>query len=100
MAKGPFSEVEALLKDGRVKEAASALKRSASAGGAAWEMVLWMGRIEEKKGRLEEAERFYRNCLKNRKRVALRKLPQIQPSLRCPNHKPLQTRPNSRRISS
>ncbi|MCM2305315.1 MAG: tetratricopeptide repeat protein [Elusimicrobia bacterium] len=62
MVEGPFSEVEALLRAGRVKEAASALKRSAAAGAAPWEMLIWMGRIEEKSGRLERAERTYRKA--------------------------------------
>ncbi len=63
MAEGPFSEVEALLRAGRVKEAASALKLSAAAGAAPWEMLLWMGRIEEKSGRLARAEQTYRKAM-------------------------------------
>lgn len=60
MAKGPFSEVQALLAAGKAKEARSALTRAS--GGAAWEAALWRGRIEEKEGRLDEAERAFREA--------------------------------------
>ena len=63
MAKGPYSELESLLAAGRVKEAVSALKRSASAGAAPWEVHLWLGRIAEKRGRPAEAEKAYREAM-------------------------------------
>lgn len=59
MAEGPFSEVEALLRAGRAEEALSALPR---ARGAEWERFLFLGRIEESRGRLEEAEAAYRRA--------------------------------------
>lgn len=63
MPKGPYSEVESLLSGGRVKEALSALKRSASGGAAPWEIHLWLGRIEERRGRPARAEAAYRKAL-------------------------------------
>lgn len=63
MAKGPYSELESLLAAGRVKEAVSALKRSASGGAAPWEVFLWLGRIAEKRGRTAEAEKAYREAM-------------------------------------
>lgn len=57
MAEGPFGEVEARLRAGRVEEALSALAR---ASGDEWERLLWLGRIEESRGRLEEAEAAFR----------------------------------------
>lgn len=62
MVKGPFFEVEALLQAGRFKEALSALKRP-SGSAPAWEVFLWLGRIEEKRGRLAQAEQAYRKSL-------------------------------------
>lgn len=59
MAEGPFAEVEARLRAGRVEEARRALARAA---GEPWERLLWLGRIEEKRGRLEEAEAALRRA--------------------------------------
>lgn len=59
MSKGPYSEVEALLGCGRLEDALSALTR---AGGERWERFLWRGRIEEKRGRLKEAEACFRRA--------------------------------------
>lgn len=70
MAKGPYSEVEVLLSGGRVKEALSALKRSASGGAAPWEIFLWLGRIEEKRGRPARAEEAYRKALEQDTKAA------------------------------
>ncbi|MDD5304846.1 MAG: tetratricopeptide repeat protein, partial [Elusimicrobia bacterium] len=63
MAKGPFSEVEALLQAGKLKEALRSLRLSSSSG-SAWEALLWLGRIEEKRGRLAQAEQAYRRAIK------------------------------------
>ena len=58
--KGHFAEVARFFEAGRFREAAGALKR---AGAAAWETYLWVGRIEEHRGRLAEAEKAYRQAL-------------------------------------
>lgn len=63
MVRGPYSEVEDLIASGKVKQAATALKRFAAAGAASWEMFLWLGRIEEKRGCPEQAEQAYRKAL-------------------------------------
>jgi tetratricopeptide (TPR) repeat protein len=63
VAEGPFAEVEALLQAGRVKEAANALRRSAGRGGCSWEAMLWLGRIEERRGRRAQAERAFRRAV-------------------------------------
>ncbi|MDP3542338.1 MAG: hypothetical protein Q8T11_07725 [Elusimicrobiota bacterium] len=60
MAEGPFAEVEALLAAGEAGAARGALARAR--GGEAWEAELWRGRIAEKEGRLDEAERAYREA--------------------------------------
>lgn len=60
---GPFSVVETLIRAGRLKDAAGALKQSARSGGAAWESYLWMGRIAESSGRLADAELSFRKAL-------------------------------------
>jgi len=62
VVKGPYSEVEELIAAGRVRQAATALKRFAAAGAASWEMFLWLGRIEEKRGCPEQAEQAYRKA--------------------------------------
>ena len=61
--KGPFSKVEAFLRAGRYKDAADALKLSARTGTQAWEIYLWLGRIEENRGRLAKAEQVFRMAL-------------------------------------
>lgn len=63
MVKGPYSEIDALIEAGQVRRAANALKRFSAAGAASWEMFLWLGRIEEKRGRPEQAEQAYRTAL-------------------------------------
>lgn len=70
MAKGPYSEVEALIAAGEVKRALAALKRSAAGGAAPWEIFLWLGRIEEKRGRAAQAERSYRKALEGDEKAA------------------------------
>jgi len=62
--KSRFTEVESLVLARRFKEAAGALKISARAGGAPWETFLWLGRIEESRGRLSEAENSYRRAMR------------------------------------
>lgn len=59
-AEGPFAAVSPLVAQGRFAEAARSLKRSAAAGAQAWETFLWLGRIEEGRGRPDAAERAYR----------------------------------------
>lgn len=61
MVNGPFSSVEASLKAGDCREALSALKRTA-ASSEPWEVLLWLGRIEEKRGRLAQAEQAFRKA--------------------------------------
>lgn len=58
-----FSEVEKMVLARRFKEAAGALKLSARAGAQTWETFIWLGRIEESRGRLDEAERSFRRAL-------------------------------------
>ncbi|MBI2387146.1 MAG: tetratricopeptide repeat protein [Elusimicrobia bacterium] len=70
MAESPYVEVESHLTAGRVKEAASALKRMAAAGAAPWEIFQWMGRIEERRGCPGQAEGFYRKAMREDARGA------------------------------
>ncbi|MBI5622569.1 MAG: tetratricopeptide repeat protein [Elusimicrobia bacterium] len=56
-------ELEPLVRAGKLKEAAGRLKRLAASGVPAWELYLWMGRIEEKRRRWVEAEESYRKAL-------------------------------------
>ncbi|MBI5882239.1 MAG: tetratricopeptide repeat protein [Elusimicrobia bacterium] len=62
MVEGPFSEVESLLSAGRIPEAVRALK-SSSVSAPAWEAFLWLGRIEENRGRTKEAEAAFLKAL-------------------------------------
>jgi tetratricopeptide (TPR) repeat protein len=59
VVKGPFFAVEASLQAGDCKEALSALKKT-SVSAEPWEVLLWLGRIEEKRGRLAQAEQAFR----------------------------------------
>lgn len=60
MSQEHFAEVAPLVRAGRFKEAAAQLKRSARSGAQRWETYVWLGRIEEKRGRLEDAEKAFR----------------------------------------
>lgn len=62
--KSHFSEVEKMVRARRFKEAAGAMKLSARAGAQPWETFIWLGRIEESRGRLDEAELSFRRALK------------------------------------
>lgn len=58
---GPFSAVESALRSGRWAEALGALKRCSGAA-PRWETFLWLGRIEEQRGRLARAEEAFRRA--------------------------------------
>ena len=60
---GDSTEIEFLVLTGRFKEAAQALRRSAAVGAPAFESFIWLGRIEENRGRLEQAEDAFRKAL-------------------------------------
>ncbi|HAZ08553.1 MAG TPA: hypothetical protein DCZ01_08555 [Elusimicrobia bacterium] len=60
---GDPSEIELLVLAGRHKEAALALRRSAAAGTSVLEVFIWLGRIAENRGRLEQAENVFRKAL-------------------------------------
>lgn len=59
----PFAEVSPLVESGRFAEALRALRRVARRGGAEWEALIWLGRIEERRGRAKAAERAFRRAL-------------------------------------
>ncbi|MFA6316119.1 MAG: tetratricopeptide repeat protein, partial [Elusimicrobiota bacterium] len=61
--RSPFVGLEELVRAGRLREAAAGLRKLRSSGVRSWEICLWMGRIEERRGRWEEAEKSYRNAL-------------------------------------
>lgn len=61
MGKGPFFAVEEALRSGSAEDALSALKRC-SPSAPPWETFLWLGRIEEKRGRFAEAEAALRKA--------------------------------------
>lgn len=60
---GDPAEIELLLLNGRYKEAAQVLRRSAAVGAPVFESFIWLGRIEENRGRLEQAEGAFRKAL-------------------------------------
>lgn len=62
MAQGVSSTLAPLLRCGRLKAAAAALKRLAQEGAPPWEILLWVGRLHERQGRWAEAERAYRKA--------------------------------------
>ncbi len=63
MTPDPFAGIAPLVQAGRFKEAAAALKLSARAGARPWEAYIWLGRIEENRGRLGAAEAAFRRAL-------------------------------------
>ena len=63
MAQGVSSILAPLVSCGRLKAAGAALKRLAQEGAPPWEILLWVGRLHEQRGRWEEAEKAYRKAL-------------------------------------
>ena len=63
MGQDHFSGIELLVGTGRFKEAVGAVRRSVLAGAPLWESCIWLGRIEENRGRADEAERFFRKAM-------------------------------------
>jgi tetratricopeptide (TPR) repeat protein len=58
-----FAALQPLVRAGRLREAAAALRRLAGGSACRWEACLWKGRIEERLGRSAEAERAFRRAL-------------------------------------
>lgn len=61
MAEGVFDAVAKALEAGACRDALAALK-AASPSAPAWEALLWLGRIEEKRGRFPQAEEAFRRA--------------------------------------
>ncbi|MFA6317559.1 MAG: tetratricopeptide repeat protein [Elusimicrobiota bacterium] len=62
MLPGISALVGPLFEGGSLKEAARTLQRLAAAGAPAWETYLWLGRIEEARGRVSAARRAFKKA--------------------------------------
>ena len=63
MSKSDFPGLELLIRSGRFMEAAAILKNLSRAGAKPWEIYIWLGRIEEERGDLKEAEKKFRSAV-------------------------------------